>query len=171
MLGGEGLDEQRTGTGVDRVAEVQLSRGQVLEVLRAAAGVVGDEGVDVAEDVVGGGEHGRGRVGDGQVGAEVLDATPRPPQLVDQGLRAAGVGSPGLFGVVGRPGVQQDRRAVGDDAAGDGSADGGAPAGSGDDDDAPVQGCAHPRIIPLPGAARDGRRVRVHGDGGERWRC
>jgi hypothetical protein len=73
VLGGEGLGEQQAGAGVDRVAEVQLGGGEVLQVLSAAAGVVGDEGVDVAEGVACGGDDGVGCGGVGEVGAEMLD--------------------------------------------------------------------------------------------------
>jgi hypothetical protein len=43
--------------------------------------------------------------------------------------------------------VQEHRGAVGDGAAGDGGADGDASAGTGDDDDASVQGPAHVQMV------------------------
>lgn len=107
VLRGEGLHQQQRRAGVDRVAEIDLLDGQVLQSLGAAASVIGDDGVQVPEGAAGGvHEPGRG-VGVGQIRADVLDPPTPAAKLGDQGLCTTGIGTPRLLGVVWGPRVQQ----------------------------------------------------------------
>jgi hypothetical protein len=125
------------------VAAVQLVRGQLLQVLGAAAGVVRDDDVDVPERPTGCCDDPGGGVGVGQVGADVLGPAAGRPDLRDDGLGAARVGAPGLLGVVRNPGVHDDGGAVTGQPAGDRGTDRDPPPDPGDDDDPPVERAGH----------------------------
>lgn len=95
--------------------------------LGAAAGVVGDHDVEVSEGVAGGVHEPGGGVGVGEVRADVLDASAVLAQLSEQRVRATGVSTPGLLGVVRGPGMQHHRGAIGDEPTGHTGADGDSP--------------------------------------------
>ena len=118
MLRGERLREQQAAAGVDGVAAVQLVGRELLQGLRAAAGVVGDDDVDVPEGPPRGlDDPGRGgRVA--EVRADVLGPATGGPDPVDDGLGTVRVGTPGLLDVVRDPGVHDDGGTVARPAGG-----------------------------------------------------
>jgi hypothetical protein len=133
---GEGLGQQDHRSGVDRPVGVEHRGVQRAErAVAAAAGVVADQDVQVPEGTGRGVDQlsGRGRVG--EVQSQVVDRGIRVGQgfgdSLDDGLRAAGVGSPGLGVVVRGVVVQEDAGTQGGQATGDRVADADAPAGAG----------------------------------------
>ena len=96
-LGGELLDEQQGRAHVLVQERVELRGRQLVETSAAAACVVHDERVERAELLAGRAHDARRRVGIGEVGLN---------------RRLEVVGAPGLGGVVGRPAVREDVRAV-----------------------------------------------------------
>lgn len=166
VLRGEGLHQQQRRAGVDRVAEVDLLHGQLLQHLGAASGVVGDDDVQVPEGAAGGVHEPVGVVGVGQVRADVLDPPTTAAKLLDQGLRATGVGTPRLLRVVRGPRVQQHRSAISDEPPGHTGPDGDPTAGTRQQDDAAAQGHGRARRA----AAHAGRR-RSAAAGPGSWPC
>ena len=162
VLRGERLREQQAAARVDGVAAVQLVGRELLQGLRAAAGVVGDDDVDVPEGPPRGlDDPGRGgRVA--EVRADVLGPATGGPDRVDHGLGAVRIGAPRLLGVVRNPGVHDDGGAVPGQPAGDRGPDRDPPADPGDEGDPALQRERHPGC-PLVGviAANHGGDVGV----------
>jgi hypothetical protein len=156
----ESLHQQQRRAGIHRVGKVDLLGGELFERLRATAGVVGDQHVEVSECLAGGGDEQRRRRGVGEVGAHVRDVPTLGAQLIDEGLRPAGVCTPRLCSIMRGPGVQQDRRSVGDHPARHGHADGDAPTGPGHQGNAPLQGlgAGHDSIFSHAGVAVSNQR-------------
>ena len=122
-LGSERLDKQQRGAGVHGVGQVNLSRGELLERLPRAAGVVGDHHVQPAEGLSSH-SHELSRGGwVGEVCADVGEAATLGAQLIDQLLRSTGIRTR----FVSRcPGMHQDGGTVCGQSADEGSADCGA---------------------------------------------
>jgi hypothetical protein len=85
------------------VAHIDLGRGDVLQPLPDAAGVVGDHGVYMTEGCSRGTDERSRCVGVGQVSGDVLNTASLPAQLVHQRFRLSRVGAPRLLDVVPHP--------------------------------------------------------------------
>jgi len=75
--------------------------------------VVGNDGVRVPRGASCGVHEVDGGVGVGKVDGDVFDLPTVAAKLLDEGLRAAGVGAPRLLGIVRRPRVHQHCGAIG----------------------------------------------------------
>src|SRR5829696_3589478 len=91
--GGEPLDEQQRGLGVDGEAGVQLGRGDRFQPAGTAPGVIADQHIDMAERFRSGRQHPVGRLRVEEVGLQVLDpGRSAGAQLGQDRVHAAGVG-------------------------------------------------------------------------------
>ena len=143
---GERLGEQDRRAGVDGPVAVEDVGGQLAEAaVGGAAGVVGDQDVDLPEQVGGAGDQLLGSVGPRQVGGGVGE-TGRSRAVVSLVIAELGeqrlqvVAAPHLGFVVGSMVVNHHRGAEPDQAAGDREPDPGTAADASDDRDPPGQG-------------------------------
>jgi len=123
---------------------------ELLQRLPAAAGMVGDHGIDVPERAARRSDQRVRCVGIGEVSGEGRDPAAGLPQFRHQRLGPTRIGAPRLLGVVQGPvvqgpGVEHDRRSFGGHAPSERGADPTASAGTGHDHDPTSQRpCHHP---------------------------
>lgn len=159
MLRGERLDQEQGRAGVDRIAEIKLRGGQLLQHLGAAAGVVGDDRVEVPKSTAGGIHKCGGGTDVVEVRGNVHDLTTPIAELLHQRFRATRFSTPRLLSVMRRPRMQQHRGTIGNESTGHTGTDGYLPTGTGQQDDAVAHGHRHHGSSSSACGSRSGRRA------------